>query len=196
LFLEHVADNLLKDGALMNDFELNQARPERWIAEYTIYGATPEVGRTLFYMDDSEHPVYGTIHYTGNPAGMYNISKLYGESWLELKEHIKEDCTFTPVDSLQVYREQVFTWTTIEGVLASKCFHKYWYEYILDKEAPFPTGAGGSLPGYIEVQILGRVRLENDVKCIHYPMRFNHNLDLVATLQQIAQKYNCALEVF
>lgn len=189
LMISHLTDT----GYIMNEFEWGRPQPGREIWEYTLYGATPDVHWCFAHMDLSERPLYGSINFTGNPSGMSNL-RTYGFSWFEFKTHIREDCTFTPMDSSQVYRKQVVTWEGIEGVLASNPFGRYWYEYVLDKTEP--TRIPNSLSGYMEVQIMGRLMLDRDVKALHYPIRFHNDDKFQQELEQFATHFDIELISF
>ena len=47
---------------------------------------------------DFERVKYGVINFTNDPKGV-SIASMYGPSYFLLKEHVRERCTFTDMDS-------------------------------------------------------------------------------------------------
>jgi hypothetical protein len=188
-------DSMLRSGRLYNLFEIdhvfrdtNRSRIRtRLMAEFKIYGATPDLQLVLGRMSNSEHPNYGALDFIGDPI-VFSSSAHYGAYRFRLIDEIKDRCTFTPSDAFVVERDQVYLWDDIAGILATKVGYpqRYWFECINDGQEPF--SADGSV-AYIEGQILGGVFADKDIEALYYPETDCFNKEFFRKLQCLARRF-------
>jgi hypothetical protein len=111
---------------------------------------------------DFERVKYGVINFTNDPKGVKCCSG-YGGSYLLLKEHVRERCTFTDMDS--------------SAATASIATFKYCFKILSkmnDKElkAAFDASKAKEIASdctatYKEIQIHGPIEFSKDVQCIY-----------------------------
>jgi hypothetical protein len=89
------------------------------MAEFKIYGATPDVQLVLGRMSNTEHPNYAALDYIGDPIAFASPAH-YGWYRFRLIGDVRKRCTFTPSDAFVVEQHQVYIWDDIDGVLATK----------------------------------------------------------------------------
>lgn len=188
-----IIDSLIESEKLYNIFEIELAARDvnpqlirlRLMSEFKIYGATPDAHFVLGRMSNTEHPNYGSLDYIGDPIA-FSSSMHYGWHRLRLKRHIEQRCTFTPADSFMVRRNQVFTWDTIDGILATHTSFppRFWFEFINQRREPFtPEGVAS----YIEFQVLGGVWLQ-DIDLIYYPSTQRFNREFFARFERLHEE--------
>ena len=167
-----VIDILLDIGRVLNMIEAahfpggihDQDFRARIMNEFKIYGATREVQMILWQIQDWERPSYAVVDYRG---GYDSVSSLnfFGPYRFVVRPAMRARSTFTPSDSFQVERDQVYVWENIDGVLAKKLNGRSWYNYVLSDTEPFITTEGVH---YIEAQVIGGFEL-TDFSKLYYP---------------------------
>lgn len=185
---ELVIDSLLDIGRVLNLFEIGDFPGGvhdyrfrgRLLNEFKIYGATRQTQMIMGQMQDSERPSYAALDYWGEHGSIASL-QFFGPYRFVLKPGLKGHSTFTPSDSFQVERDQVYVWETIEGVLATRLNARYWYEYVLDGGEPFITEEGVH---YIEAQILGGFDVA-DVTRLYYPAADRVDHEFFAKLRRL-----------
>lgn len=106
LFGQPTIDSILHSGRLYNLFEIDHVfqntNPSRMrirlMAEFKIYGATPDIQLVLGRMANSEHPNYGALDFIRDPI-VFSSPAHYGGYRFGLIDKVKERCTFTPSDA-------------------------------------------------------------------------------------------------
>lgn len=195
-------DSLLASKRLYNLFEIAHAMQEvnpselrmRIMLEFKLYGGTRDLQTVLAGMSNTEHPNYGVLDYRNHPIGLSMLG-FYGWYRFVLKDEVKGRCTFTPADSFHVTHEQVFVWSDIGGVLATRIVPNkpYWFECINKNEIPIDEY--GSTP-YIESQILGGVFLGHDVEMLYYPETDQFNKEFFLKLKRLEDEFGIKLEPY
>lgn len=192
---EPVIDSILRSGRLYNLFEIdNVARDtnpsrirSRLMAEFKIYGATPDVHLVMGRMSITEHPNYAALDYIGDPI-VFSSPAHYGRYRFRLENEVKRRCTFTPADGFVVELHQVYLWDDIDGVLATQVGFppRYWFEWINLEQEPF--GPDGSV-AYIEAQILGGVFVDEDIEALYYPETDYFDNEFFPKLRRLARRF-------
>jgi hypothetical protein len=92
--------------------------------------------------------------------------------------------------------DQVYVWEDIKGVLVRK-FHtpkpaRFLFEYVNDRTEP--VDAASNLR-YIEAQVLGGIRLDEDVDRLYYPVADRYS-DLFSQIERLAVECNLELVAY
>ena len=192
---EPVIDSILRSGRLYNLFEIdNVARDTnpsrvrtRLMAEFKIYGATPDVQLVMGRMSNTEHANYAALDYIGDPI-VFSSPAHYGRYRFRLVSEVNNRCTFTPADGFIVEQHQAYLWDDIDGVLATRVGFpsRYWFVWINLGQEPF--GPDGSV-AYIEAQILGGVFVDEDIEALYYPETDYFDTVFFKKLQRLARRF-------
>lgn len=185
----HVMPGYLQEigekGRFRNLFETNhglgnQNKRIRANWEHSLFG----FDRDFDVHPGSERPVYGALHvFHESPRFLRGPAEEYGDSWVQLKEHVKKRTTFTPSDSSNHDADEVqhfdHLWPAIHEYLRSSAERRRLLDWQgkSDTYEPLPAHAHPSdafrsfdnWAGYFEAQIHGGVYME-DIDSIHLPL--------------------------
>lgn len=165
-------------GRLKNLFEIGDGGGEthaktRALQEERVFRIPhPDIGddpNHYDYHDYGYRPLYGALHYMhgdslGKHAGGANG---YGYAWLKLKPHVNARTTFTHKDSFGAEPDHVFDY---ENVHHAAELHQNAYARVRDHYRLGYEGSGSHIGAdgpYIEAQIHGGVKLNEDVEELH-----------------------------
>lgn len=194
-----VIESLLDVGRVMNRIEIGEFPggiydPRfrgRLLNEFKIYGATRQAQMVMGQMHDSERPSYAALDYWGGRGSIASL-QFFGAYRFMLGHQLKERSTFTPSDSFQVERDQVYVWENIEGVLVTRINGRHWYDYVFQEDEPFITEEGVH---YIEAQILGGFDLV-DVVRLYYPAADRVDHEFFGKLRRLELDYGIELAYY
>lgn len=195
-----VIEGLLTTKRLLNRFEVelaqqNTASPNmmsRIMEEPLLYGGTPDVIPVLALLPGTDRPHYGALDFIGNPRTIPMLG-FYGPYRFRLRKEVLQQSTFTAGSVPMIPSDEVYVWEDIKGVLVRK-FHilgqtQFLFEYVNNREEPLDFM---STLGYIEVQVLGGIRLKEDVDRLYYPVADRYT-QLFAQMEQLASE--CEIEL-
>jgi len=162
----------------------------------SIYDRLKQFGsRNSIDFAPSMRPKYGALNYTNYP---YGSATLYGKSHMVLKEHVKHNCTFTGVDSMNYKQDssggvKAATFINMERIIAN----------LADKTL---EGLGEMVnnpnqqkkpQGYIEAQIHGEIKFSRDVAKIYIDnIEASTNPNLRKHIDSFSRKYRIPVQYY
>lgn len=175
-----VAEGLLADGRYRSQFD---TRVTNGSPTAVRGGSRDAWERALFgdaYPDETERPKYGAFNVREHADGG---SPRFGSCFFVLAPAVTRRCTFTWGDS-NVGPEHVGTIEVFDAVLAA------WLEGVAGGiresiDAPVHGGVGRALDEYIEAQIHGPIRLDEDIEALVVDPAFRED----PTLRVLADRY-------
>ncbi|PWV56150.1 DUF3626 domain-containing protein [Chitinophaga sp. S165] len=112
-------------------------------------------------------PKYAALNYTSNPRGP---ARQYGNSYMELKEHVKHKCTYTAGDSF-VYEhdplsdKKIATFHNLERVIAN--MEPNPLEWLHNAAVGSPRHPNLQVGRYVEAQVHTEILFNRDVKKLY-----------------------------
>jgi hypothetical protein len=154
--------------------------------------------KTIFKGDYNKHslipaerPKYGSLNAEENAAGG---AQYYGNSFLVLKNGVKNRLTMTPYDSSSMQANQVGTSQHIENVLADASVPDGKLTAMLDIALGRPRPAGDWSSNYIEAQLHGPLDFATDVDRVVVNSRYKGNASYEPKLRDFAKKLGVELD--
>lgn len=163
-FPSHALEGFLKHGRYRNLFETGDGMGE------TDTETRADFERNVFGIHEDtkpeQRPIYGALNHNASISRRHEHgggAPGYGDSWLELKPHVKNRATFTHEDSFSCSPDHVFTAEHPEplawfGARRSNPAWELHHEHGTTEDRDL---------GYIEAQVHGGVYFNNDVAAIH-----------------------------
>jgi len=188
-------DAFLAEGRYVNQFESKITSGS--------FGPTPGSARdgwekTIFRGDYHDHPLdpkerpkYGSLNAEEGAAGG---ATHYGNSFLVLKDGVKNRLTMTPSDSSGANAGQVGTSEYIGVILNDPSVSDQKFQAIMNRALGRPVPPGSTGYGYIEVQVHGPVDFKTDVARIVANAMYRGNADYERKLREFAAQLGVQLD--
>jgi hypothetical protein len=154
--------------------------------------------RTIFRGDyhthsliPAERPKYGSLNAEENARGG---ATHYGNSFLVLKDGVKNRLTLTPYDSSVMNADLVGTMSHLENVLVNSYLPDGKLTEIMNKALGRSGAAGDFSSNYIEVQVHGPIDLKTDTARVVANAMYKGNATYEPKLREFAKKLGVELE--
>jgi len=185
--LDRVLEFFCKDDYYRNQFETNisggaLSNPSRVQWEDNLFQ------RIYHDAQPFERVKYGTINMTNDPNGV-NACYGYGDSYLLLKDHMRQITTFVFGDSAQ-QDIHMATFQHFNSILY------YINDKLLDDVVKIASGEVSHMSAinctpYIEAQIHGAIRFDRDVEGLYVNKKYYNNYKIKELLEVFKDKHGC-----